>query len=228
MVLQEKNYIWVVFIAAIVASFVYGYLAFTTAPQSGSRILNSPDEAANYYFATQLSEKNKFVGYEPINQFAENIIHPRAITAYEGKLVPVSFMGMSFIYGNIAKIFGSGIIIYLTLIISVIGAIYFYLFIKEIFDSHIALISTFLLLLFPGWVYYNSRSMFHNVLFVNLLIIAIYYLHRHFKNAETWPMALSALFFGLALITRTSEIVWVDQYFDIVASQLLFENSLVI
>ena len=58
--------------------------------------------------------------------------------------------------------------------------------------------------------------MYHNVLFISLLIIGIYILLKNLNKkslmANYWLLIayfLSGLFIGLAIITRTSEIAWI-------------------
>ena len=58
--------------------------------------------------------------------------------------------------------------------------------------------------------------MFHNILFIVLLIIGLYYLIELINNKQKKRKyfllicsALSGFFIGLAVITRTSELLWI-------------------
>jgi 4-amino-4-deoxy-L-arabinose transferase-like glycosyltransferase len=142
-----------------------------------------------------------------------------------GELKPVSFLGIILIYGFIASIVGYEILPYLTPLFASFGIIFFYFLIRELFGKRNALISAFLLSVFPVWIYYSGRSMFHNVLFVSLLVIGLYFAYKmtgenkkspgfftfslSHINWKSWLFAgLAGIFIGLAATARTSELLW--------------------
>ncbi|NCD00490.1 hypothetical protein EOL94_00085 [bacterium] len=222
----------------------------------------SPDENANYVFSKMYAETDNLTITEKYNLYTGGLIHPRSFKSDGLYLKPISFLGLILAYGNIAKVFGIGVLPYLTPFFALLGIIFFYLFVKRVFNKKIAFLSSLLLFSFPVYVYYSSRSMFHNVLFVFFVIMFFYFLtfipakkkNNKYKennnnqnnsklkykeekgggNKETsvvkkwnnfrtvfletkfkkkvyfsWLASFfSGLFFGLALITRTSEILW--------------------
>jgi hypothetical protein len=122
---------------------------------------------------------------------------------------------------------------YLTPFLAALGIVFFYLLISRIFASQrIGLISAFLLASFPVYIYYTVRSMFHNVLFIVFLIFGIYFFvlalgekrkdkireelrakffkfkFEHERFFKIIAALFSGIFIGLAIITRTSEIIW--------------------
>jgi len=180
----------------------------------------SPDETANYTSAKLYAQTGSLAFFEKYNLIAKDIIHPRSFRSDFGLIKPVSFLGMPIFYGQLASWFGLGILPYLTPLFGAIGLAFFYLLIKRIFGRSNALISTMLAAIFPVYIYYSARSMFHNVLFLVALIAGLYfasrmseknievtnYFKRHYKG---WIFSLVAgLLVGLALITRTSELLW--------------------
>ncbi len=185
---------------------------------------SSPDETANYFWLNQLAQGKPLYYFEELNGVATNLIHLRSVNTVDGKITPGSFIGMPVIYGGLAKIFGLWLVPFLTPFFSVLGLLFFYLIIKKIFKHQsIALISTILLAFFPAWFYYSARGMYHNVLFISLLLIGLYLLifilesfnKKYFLKIKTLSINLklflyflSGLFIGLSIITRTSEIVW--------------------
>ncbi|PLX27838.1 hypothetical protein C0583_01210 [Candidatus Parcubacteria bacterium] len=184
----------------------------------------SPDETANYIFAKLFAQTGKLILEESYNVIADDIMRPRSFRSDNGEIKPVSFLGIILIYGSIAKIFSYKIIPYLTPLLASIGIFYFYLFVSKIFGKNIAFISAILLSFFPPLVYYTARSMFHNVLFTMLSLVSLFYLYlvaekhkpiKRIKNLysnkffESYIYAvLAGIFFGLAAITRTSELLW--------------------
>ena len=192
---------------------------------------SSPDETANYFFAKSLSEGRGLSFFDPAAILGDNMVMPRSFRSDFGWLKPVSFLGVILVYGGIGSVLGSAVIPFLTPFFAALGIIIFYLLIKRVFNSRIGLISAFLLASFPVYIYYTVRSMFHNVLFIVLLLIGIYLIilatgwTRKGKinfswkgfislkfDKRRWLGALAAFFggsfFGLAIATRTSEIIW--------------------
>lgn len=186
----------------------------------------SPDENANYVFTKLFAQTNNLHIYEKYNLVSEDIIRPRSYISENGFIKPVSFLGMTIYYGFLAKIFGVSIIPYLTPFFASLALIFYYLLIKKLFDRKNALLSTLLLFSFPVFIYYSARSLFHNVLFLSFLIIALYFLvilfsrriaspdkdkNKYLKKLFSFDFlfsALSALFFGMAIAVRSSELIW--------------------
>lgn len=197
----------------------------------------SPDESANYVFTKLYAQERLLSIAENYNLSAKDIMHPRSIRSDNGVLRPMSFLGIILIYGNIAKIFGYKVIPYLTPFFASLGIYYFYLLIRSIFGRGNAWLSAGMLAVFPPYIFYSARSMFHNVLFTVLVIIGLYYAIRSVaekKREENSGQGekgmlnvfqskrfflkiffcgrffafVSGAFFGLAAITRTSELLW--------------------
>ena len=171
----------------------------------------SPDETANYIITKLYSQTGEMTIFEKYNLYAQDIIRPRSFRSDFGNLKPVSFLGIILIYGKIASMTSYKILPFLTPFFASLGIIFFYLLIKHFFNKRNALMSCFLLAVFPPFIYYSIRSMFHNVLFISLLIAGFYFtaLIITDKRKRGWIYsAISGLLIGLAIITRSSELLW--------------------
>jgi len=185
----------------------------------------SPDESANYNFTKLYTQEGQLMIYEKYNLLASDILHPRSVRSDFGWLKPVSFLGIILIYGKIASLTTYKILPFLTPFFAALGIIFYYLLIKEIFGKRNALISALILAVFPPFVYYSARSMFHNVPFVVLLIISLYFACLSVKKKKIVTdinkvktaavnilpnlfAGLSGVFLGLTIITRSSELIW--------------------
>lgn len=183
----------------------------------------SPDETANYTFAKLYAQTGQLSIFEKYNLYAQDIIKPRSFRSDFGEMKPVSFLGIILIYGKLAALTSIRIIPYLTPFFGALGIIFFYLIVKKIFDKNAGLIAAALLSIFPPYLYYSSRSMFHNVLFMVLLLAGLYFAIRmtekkHNDDREEPPLdhvkrqfilpALAGLCLGATIITRTSELLW--------------------
>lgn len=193
----------------------------------------SPDETANYFFSKRLGETGQLAYFDSAAVVGDNLVMPRSLRSDFGWVKPVSFLGIILTYGALGSVFGIGIIPFLTPFFAALGIIFFYLLVSRIFKNKcLGLLSAFLLATFPVYVYYTVRSMFHNILFIVFLLIGSYLFtfalgnKRTIKNWESFKTkffsfkfernralqiicALSAgIFIGLALITRTSELIW--------------------
>ncbi|MBU4482159.1 hypothetical protein KKC16_01780 [Patescibacteria group bacterium] len=226
--LFKDKYFRILAILAIVFFIIYSFLPISQLVwQNQSRVLgmkfNTPDEVINYYFSVQYAKTSELYYFEPLDNFAQRVIFPRWAYVVESKITPGNFLGIDLIYGSLAKIFSTSIIVFLTPLFAVLGVLFFYLLIKLFFEdkqdsstqghgaSPIAFVSALLMFIFPGFWYYASRTMFHNVLFLSLLIMGLYFLIKllNTNKNKLCISILTGLFLGLALITRTSEIVWV-------------------
>ena len=191
----------------------------------------SPDENANYFFARLFASENSLIAFDGVNKEVEDIVRPRSFRSDDGELKPVSFLGIILIYGMIGKIFGIEIIAYITPFVAALGIFLYYLFVRRIFNRKVAMISSVMLSFFPVYIYYSVRSMFHNVLFLVFLMAGMYFLaclksenggrlefravmrdffRKDDKAIENLAIsAFAGLFIGLALLVRTSELLWV-------------------
>lgn len=223
-------------VVVLAAIFFVATSSFNYFTQSADYIKwSSPDETANYFFARRFSQGEDLAYFDAAAIIGDNMVMPRSVRSDAGWLKPVSFLGIILMYGEIGSIFGAAVIPFLTPFFAALGIIIFYGLVKKIFSDRIALISAFLLAVFPVYVYYTVRSMFHNVLFIVLVMTAVYFIllaagnkknkpeevvqvsvYKKFLtfklNLKVWLQMLfafsSGIFFGLALITRSSEILW--------------------
>lgn len=213
-----KKY-WAGIIVAIIAIvFFIGTAGYNYVVQKDDFIkLGSPDETANYIFTKLYGQTKQMTIFEKNNLYVQDIILPRSFRSDSGYLKPVSFLGIILIYGKIVSLTSYKILPFLTPFFASIGVIFFYLLIKHFFGKKNALISCFLLACFPSFIYYSIRSMFHNVLFIALLIVGLYFITRTITNrkqilsnkcTQILYSALAGVFIGLAIITRSSELLW--------------------
>jgi hypothetical protein len=208
--LKKDKKLLSLYILAGIFFFVYSFLSFGTFGEPMR--FNSPDETANYFFTKKFAQTGEIFYFEDQNLRADDVIHPRSTKSISGKVVPTSFLGLIIFYGFVAKILGIFIIPFLTPLLAVVGVLFFYLFVKNIFDESIAYLSSILLFFFPAYWYYSSKVMYHNVAFLVFLIIAFYFLSLQFKEGgrgKKSSLFFSGLFFGLALSFRLSEIIWI-------------------
>ncbi len=177
----KKNWHWfaLIFLAAafFIATSSFNYL---TQKDDFIKWL-SPDETANYTFAKYYGQVGDLRIFEKYNLYVDDIIHPRSFKSDNGELKPMSFLGMLLIYGQFVKYAGYRVLPYLTPFFGAVGIIFFYLLVKNLFGKRNAFISAFLFGTLPPYLYYSARSMFHNVLFVVLLIIGLYFAVRMVK-----------------------------------------------
>ncbi|MFH1822859.1 MAG: glycosyltransferase family 39 protein, partial [Patescibacteria group bacterium] len=214
----KKSWRWLILVILALVFFIVTSFYISTTISDNFIKWASPDETANYVFSKLFGQTNNLIISEEYNLLVDDIIQPRSFRSDSGNLKPVSFLGIILIYGQIVKWVGYKILPFLTPFFASIGIIFYYLFIKKIFGQRNALISAFLLSSFPPFVYYTLRSMFHNVLFVVLLIIGLYFslLMVSAKNSAKFNgylkkllfPALAGGFIGLAIITRSSELLW--------------------
>jgi len=223
--------VWL-FLLSLAAIFFIGASAFNNLTQEKGFVKwSSPDETANYHFAKLFGQEEKLSIFEKNNLAVNDIIHPRSFRSDFGEMKPVSFPGILLIYGQIVSWTGYEFLPFITPLFAAVGLIFYFLLIERIFGRRNAILSTLILSVFPVYVYFSAHSMFHNILFIVLLIIGMYYAvlsgqkvarkKNNFLNLDwrrlDWKKfvypSLAGLFFGLAIITRTSELIWLGPTF---------------
>jgi len=227
-------------------------------PEGAYYLWSSPDESANYYFTLNYAISGELSVFDRAGVVSQGWTSPRSLRNDMGFLKPVSFPGIILVYGSIASFLGLAFIPFLTPLFAAFGIIIFYFLVRRFFRDMVALWSAFLLAFFPVYIYYSVRAMFHNVLFIVLLLAGLYLLSsaiskinkkkkvdllESIKNRDVdtkikfdfkevlaklnkkivkflsigddtnrWLSFISSffagVFIGLALITRTSEALW--------------------
>ncbi len=174
-------------------------------------IFNTPDETANYYFIQQATLTSQFQAYEPLNELSGdlNLVHPRSTTVVDNYLMPGSLLGFLLIMRLFARIFSLGVVPVVIPILSVITVIYYYKLIRLVFTQRVAFYSALSLYVLPAFWYYSSRSLFNNLMFIDLLIIGLYYLISYYTVSKSYKLVVSAILLGLALTVRTTDLIWV-------------------
>lgn len=194
---------------AVVAFVAYCFFPFMTTTQHLVRF-NSPDETANWTTANRVANGDGVAIYEPLNLEASNIIHPRSMTVLGDRIVPISFLAMPVLYGVIGLLSSPFVLPYLTAIFTTLGILAAYQVWKYYWGEKISLMATLLWAFHPAVWYYASRGFYHNMLFVDLLLIAwwVYIIGR----SKNWPvdwLISFVLIVCVAISVRLNEIIWI-------------------
>jgi hypothetical protein len=193
----------------IVSFLAYAFFPYMTVQESVVKF-NSPDETANWFTASQIAQGDDIGIRETLNLEAENIIHPRSMSVVGDRIVPTSFLGLPVLYGVIGLLTSLKILPYLTALITSLSLLAAYQVWRHYFSERISIISTVLWAFQPALWYYASRGFYHNVLFVDLLIIAwwLYLTARDRQWNLDWLLAFLVVL-GAVVIVRTNEIIWI-------------------
>ena len=168
----------------------------------------SPDETANAWFIQQFASQGTFRSFDALNLDLQGLVHPRSTIVISGWMMPVGFLGLSTLYGVMSALLGTSVLAFLTPACALLAVFAFRQLVKQWFDEQIANSSTIILLVHPALWYYTARGLMPNVLFVSLLVFALYAWFVGFRN-RTLSVFLSGLFVGLAAFVRASEVYWI-------------------
>jgi len=188
-------------ICSLLFFIIYSYIAIVATDK-----FVSPDEVANYKFAQLYSQTGELSYSEDLNDIAEGIIYPRGSVFTDGKVTSTKFLGFQVINGTIAIIIPE-IIRFLTPLLAIVGALFFYFLIRDVFNSKIALLSYFLLLILPTYWYWSSLSMFENIAGCVMMIISFRYFFNLLNTYKMSYYILFGLFFGISLFIRPDYIL---------------------
>ena len=196
---SKKTSVFIIFSLAffLIYSFLYAV--------SGD-VFNSPDEALNYFYIKNYFQNKSLSYYEPLNEYAGNLVRPRSTLVINNRIVPVGFLGIMLILGQMAGLIGLKCSLFVIPLLSAVTPIFYYHIIKYIFKERIAFLSSLFLYFHPAFMYYSARSLLPNVLLIDLLIISVFLLMQfryQFSGSKALAnagLAGGALIFFLALL----------------------------
>ncbi len=206
---QSSNFKWWIFLFSGFFFLIYAI------PLSGMAIFNSPDENANAVFTRFFAQQGSLQIPATYQGPGAEYLTPRSVIYRDGFYVPGSFIGLPLIYGTLVRMlqfsfFSShfSVMEFFTPFFAVFGILAFFGILRRIFNERIAFFSLVLLALHPAFWYWASRGMMHNVLFVSLVLVGIYFLipTTNYK-LQTTNYFLAGLFLGLALLVRTFDML---------------------
>lgn len=179
-----------------------------------AQVYVSPDETANAFFAERFARSLSLRGSADELLEVFDRLHPRSTLVHDSQLVPGSFLGLPFLYGAFVMVLGPIALWILTPLLTILAAHGWRRLVEKYTTSAVANISYLLFLLHPAVWYYSARGLMHNVLFLDLLVLAAWlWVSRPMggksKYPSVWNDLLAGLFIGLALFVRTSEFLWI-------------------
>lgn len=194
--------------------FFFSILFF--AYSQSEMIFNSPDENANAVFAIQFADDQTLAIQSQYQDFSwVNIVHPRSMIVVSSFIVPVSFLGLSVLSGLFASLFGSWSILLVTPLFAVLAIFAWKQILYRITENErLSDLGALFLMIHPAFWYYTGRTMMHNVGFVALLILALWFIVCHpikskWKNVLVLDEVFAGFMLGLAISFRASEAIWV-------------------
>jgi hypothetical protein len=208
--------------AGVALFFLYSFI-----PLTSPSLVSSPDEAANRFFATRLAETGTLHYLDSWNIFVPGTVHPRSTTVADNFIVPGGFVGLPVIFGGLAKVFGLGVLPFLTPLFAVLGVLGWGLLVARLLGRPVGIAAAGLLALHPVWWYVTARVFQPNVLFLTLTIWGSYFLviaptQGSFGGGATsrgrcfasrrflaWADgAIAGILLALALAVRAAEAYW--------------------
>lgn len=189
----------------VIAGAIIFFVSTSWLYLSSSVVFNSPDEAASAAVIQQFARNGDFwlPAVAADTQEIRNLVHPRSMQVVGERLVPAGFIGLPVIYGAIAAMTHVRVQAFLTPMFALLGiAALYFLVLKVWGDRRVALWSAMALALHPAFWYYSARGLFHNVLFVSLLLAG-------FCGVVHRRVIVGIILIWLALLVRPSELWWV-------------------
>ncbi len=180
-------------------------------------VFTSPDETANYVFTQNVRSGNGLAIAEPLNGRTALTIAPRSTSVVSETIVPGSFSGLILIYGMFARVIGMQAVFFLLPLFTVFALFALYDLFRRLVPKHTALLASFLAAVHPAVWLYTGRPFYHTMLFIDLLILSIWMFVLACRRKRLWMFGVAGLLASLALLTRTSEVVWLIPLFVFLA-----------
>ncbi len=213
MKLNKYNLLYI--LGAVALFFAYAWFPIVT-----HGTWNAPDEVAAVYFSEHIP---LFGGdYELEATYADELgglVHPRSSVVVNGMLTPSMWLGLPWLLKLVTSITGldpslAQLIIPLLAVLAI--AAWHEIVFAYTQDRKLAVFTVIALAVHPGWWYFTARGLHPNIMFVSMLIFAIYFWYvlankRITKRPDLWREAmllLGGLSVGMAIFARTNELVW--------------------
>lgn len=197
--------------APFIAAAVFFFVAWALALHP-SGIWNSPDEMANAFWTARVAQGESLQVRDVVVGIGAGAVHPRSIAVVGDALVPGSFPGLYLLYGTIVAILRFPLEA-ITPLLTALAGLAFGAIAGRLFGRRVGFWTILLFYLHPAVLYYSARGLFHNVLFVDLVIFAAGFLvlrpfKRFFGSREILDDVIAGFLLGWAVVTRASEAVW--------------------
>lgn len=190
--------------------------AYLWAALSMPSLFNSPDETANFFFAQRIANGDSLTVPLTYATGINVLIHPRSATVVDGNMAPGSFAGFPLFIGFIGKGFGVLGMKSITPLAAAASIVMAFFLLRRIFGETLGFFSALLIPLLPAFSYYASRPMYHNSLFLSVLIAGFFLTRLMMRKNSVWVSVFAGLAVSIALWIRTSEAFWVLPLFLIV------------
>lgn len=174
---------------------------------------NSPDERAAAEVISEFVRENKFTLDETENLALGGVLSPRSMVAVGDYLALITFPGLPLVYGWIGKLVSFPLTKLITPLLAVLAVLAWKKTLEVFLSRRAALTGSILFLFLAGFWFYTARAFMHNVPFLSLCVFGVYFLaskpcSRVRSSMISFDVALAGLMFGLALLFRASEILW--------------------
>ncbi len=164
-------------ILLIVLALLHGALILFVTHASPPGMYNSPDEAANAFFASGVAEDGHLARPVVRPELPTSVV-PRGINRRSNTLIPVGFVSVPIFLGVIAKVVTTnGLPIFLAAL-SVLSLFAWYSFVRTLFGRALALLATVLLTLHPMLIYWGARPFMPNALFMSFVFFTLFFVGR--------------------------------------------------
>lgn len=194
----------------IMLALLHGALILFLTLKSPPNLYNSPDEAANAFFASGITSDSHLARPAPRPELPSSVV-PRGIRRSGDTLIPVGFVSVPVFLGLIAKIVGTQGLPILLAGVSVLSLFAWYSFVRTLFGRALALLAAALLTLHPMVIYWNARPFMPNALFIAFVIFTLFFASRLIRVPGVKRRVTSiflGIFWGLTVAFRPQEGLW--------------------
>ena len=182
------------------------FFAWIQLPVSQGQIWMSPDETANTQIAAQFAQSGNF--FIPSALSSDFLwAHPRSFVFLPTlqRIVPVGFLGMSFVLALGYKLFGLLGILFFTPLLALITLFPLYKILPKSWSKEVKIFTLFIWMTFPAVIIYANRGAFAQ-LPITCLAIWIWWL---VTSKKAWfKFILAGLLLGLIALIRPPEVIW--------------------
>ncbi|MFC1648893.1 glycosyltransferase family 39 protein [Nanoarchaeota archaeon] len=188
---KERAYKVAIVSFALLLFFSYSFIALNSPNK-----FTSPDENSYYHFTKRFAEGKEIPSPVPDIENSEHI-YPRNAVYYEGKLYPKGFLGIIIIYGLFGRLH-IGLLPLMTPLIGLLGIVFLFFLIKDLFGKETAILSTIIVAFLPPYLFWSNMNFYNNAPTAAFFIGGLLFLFRYLKDGKKQDIGISAALFALA------------------------------
>ncbi len=195
----------ILFFSIVIIYTLFFYTTIRSPLNMDNSVSFNPDESSLIFTAKNIEQNGEIFWSSELNEkYATSYFHPRGMLETRKNTYITKYSVYFSILSSLSFIFSFNM--FLIPMISFMGLVFFYMFLKDLFTEKIGIIGTLLLGIFPSYMLYSQVHM-DIIPAISFWFGALFCFNRFLKDNKLRYLVLSMVFFTLTVVIRTPLII---------------------